>query len=374
MTKRAYKERFYPTPEQAELLAQSFGCARFIWNNTLAHRTEAYQQRGESVSHADAEKRLVGLKAEFPWLKAVSSVILQQALRDQKAAFDNFFNPKLKARYPRFKKKDRRQSIRLTKAAFRYRDGEITIAKAKTPLPIRWSRPLPSEPSSITISRDRAGRYFISCLCDFAPVAHSITPKTVGIDLGLTDLFITSDGAKSGNPRHLKRYEAKLAYLQRRLAKKQKGSRNRNKHRQKVARCHAKIADCRRDATHKATRALINENQVLCIESLNITGMVKNKRLSKAISDAGWGEFVRQLEYKAAWAGRQLVKVSQWFPSSKLCHGCGHKVAKLPLSQRHWHCESCGHPIDRDINAARNIQTAGLAGLACGATGAGAVA
>lgn len=374
MTKRAYKERFYPTPEQAALMAQSFGCARFVWNNTLAYRTEAYQQHGESVSHSAAEKRLVGLKAEFPWLKDISSVILQQTLRDQKTAFGNFFNPRLKARYPRFKKKDGRQSIRLTRAAFRYRDGEITIAKAKTPLPIRWSRPLPSEPSSITLSRDRTGRYFISCLCEFTPKALPITLQTVGIDLGLSDLFITSDGVKSGNPRHLKRYEAKLAYLQRRLAKKQKGSANRHKHRQKVARLHAKIADCRRDATHKATRALINENQVLCIESLNIAGMVKNRYLSKAISDVGWGEFVRQLEYKATWAGRQLVKVSQWFPSSKLCHGCGHKVEKLPLSQRHWHCQGCGSLLDRDINAAKNIRTAGLAGLACGATGAGAAA
>lgn len=374
MTKRAYKERFYPTPEQAELLAQSFGCARFVWNNTLASRTEAYQQHGESVSHSSAEKRLVALKTEFPWLKEVSSVILQQTLRDQEAAFDNFFNPKLKARYPRFKKKDGRQSIRLTKAAFRYRDGEITMAKSKVPLPIRWSRPLPSEPSSITLSRDRAGRYFISCLCEFVPDALPITSRTVGIDLGLTDLFITSDGAKSSNPRHLKRYEAKLAYLQRRLAKKQKGSNNRAKARQKVARLHAKMADCRRDALHQATRTLINENQVLCIESLNITGMVKNRRLAKAISDAGWGEFVRQLEYKAAWAGRQVVKVSQWFPSSKTCHGCEHKVEKLPLSRRHWHCKGCGEPIDRDINAAKNIRTAGLAGLACGATGAGIAA
>ncbi|WP_346796946.1 RNA-guided endonuclease TnpB family protein [Halomonas sp. Bachu 37] len=374
MTKRAYKERLYPTPEQAELLAKSFGCARFVWNNTLAYRTEAYQQRGESVSHPAAEKRLVALKAEHPWLKDVSSVILQQTLRDQKAAFDNFFNPKLKARYPRFKRKDGRQSIRLTKAAFRYRDGEITIAKSKTPLPIRWSRPLSSEPSSITISCDRAGRYFISCLCEFAPEVLPVTPRMTGIDLGLTDLFITSEGMKSGNPRHLKRYEAKLAYWQRRLAKKQKGSKNRAKARNKVARLHAKIADCRRDATHKATRTLINENQVLCVESLNIVGMVKNRSLAKAISDAGWGEFVRQLEYKAVWAGRELVKVSQWLPSSKLCHECGHKVEKLPLSQRHWHCDGCGQATDRDINAARNIRTAGLAGLSCGATGAGAAA
>jgi len=374
MTKRAYKERFYPTLEQALLLAQSFGCARFVWNNTLDYRTEAYQQRDESVSHSAVEKRLVILKAEYPWLKDVSSVILQQTLRDQKAAFDNFFNPKLRARYPRFKCKDGRQSIRLTKAAFRYRDGEITLAKTKVPLPIRWSRPLASAPSSITISRDRAGRFFVSCLCEFTPRTLPITPKTVGIDLGLTDLFITHDGAKSGNPRHLMRYEAKLAYLQRRLAKKKKGSNNRNKLRQKVARLHARIADCRRDAIHKATRTLINENQVICVESLNITGMIKNRSLAKAISDAGWGEFVRQLIYKAEWAGRQLVPVSQWLPSSKMCHGCGHKVEKLPLSLRHWHCECCGQAIDRDVNAAKNIRTAGLAGLACGATGSGAAA
>jgi len=374
MTKRAYKERFYPAPEQEILLAQSFGCARFVWNNTLAYRTEAYQQHGQSISHSVAEKRLVALKAEHPWLKDVSSVILQQTLRDQKAAFDNFFNPRLKARYPRFKRKDSRQSIRLTKAAFRYRDGEITIAKTTAPLPIRWSRSLPSAPSSITLSRDRAGRYFISCLCEFDPETLPVTPKRVGIDLGLTDLFITSEGMKSGNPRHLKRYEAKLAYLQRRLAKKQKGSRNRHKLRQKMARLHARIADCRRDALHKATRTLVNENQVLCVESLNIVGMLKNRSLAKAISDAGWGEFLRQLEYKANWAGRQLVKVSQWLPSSKRCHGCGHQVEKLPLSRRHWHCERCGLAIDRDINAARNIRTAGLAGLACGATGSGAAA
>ncbi|MGM0984612.1 MAG: RNA-guided endonuclease InsQ/TnpB family protein, partial [Pseudomonadota bacterium] len=210
--------------------------------------------------------------------------------------------------------------------------------------------------------------------CEFSPEALPITPQMTGIDLGLTDLFITSEGMKSGNPRHLKRHEAKLAYLQRRLAKKQKGSRNRNKLRQKVARLHAKIADCRRDAIHQATRTLVNENQVLCVESLNIAGMIKNRSLAKAISDAGWGEFVRQLEYKADWAGRQVVKVSQGLPSSKRCHGCGHMVEKLPLSQRHWHCEGCGQAIDRDINAARNIRTAGLAGLACGATGAGAAA
>ncbi|WP_422491210.1 RNA-guided endonuclease InsQ/TnpB family protein, partial [Endozoicomonas sp. ALE010] len=242
-TKRAFKERFYPTPEQEALLAQSFGCGRFVYNNTLRFRTDAYYKNGQSISHSKAEKRLVSLKTEFPFLADVSSVILQQTLRDQQEAFKNFWAGR--AKYPKFKKRHSRQSIRLTKAAFSMKKGQLFIAKSKEPLNIRWSRELCSEPSSITISKDRAGRYFVSMLCEFEAKPMSISNKTVGIDLGLTDLFITSDGKKSGNPRHTRRYEQRLAYLQRQLAKKQKGSNNRAKARLKVARVHAKIADCR---------------------------------------------------------------------------------------------------------------------------------
>ena len=381
-TKRAYKERFYPTPEQEILLAQSFGCARFVYNNTLRFRTDAYYKNGKSISHSEAEKRIVALKKEFPFLTEVSNVILQQTLRHQQEAFKNFWAGR--AKYPKFKKKHSRQSIRLTRFAFRFKNGQLFIAKSKEPLNIRWSRELPSEPSSITISKDRAGRYFVSMLCEFEAKRGRLSPmpisnKTVGIDLGLTDLFITSDGKKSGNPRHTRRYEQRLAYLQRQLAKKQKGSNNRAKAKLKVARIHAKIADCRMDATHKASRTLINENQVVCVESLNVKGMtegrpIKNPKLAKHIADANWGEFVRQLRYKSDWAGRTLVEIDRFFPSSKRCSCCGFVHESLPLSIREWDCPECNAHHDRDINAAKNIKTAGLAGLACGATGTGIAA
>ena len=257
------------------------------------------------------------------------------------------------------------------------KNGQLFIAKSKEPLNIRWSRELSSEPSSITISKDRAGRYFVSMLCEFEPKPMPISNKAVGIDLGLTDLFITPDGKKSGNLRHTRRYEQKLAYLQRQLAKKQNGSKNRAKAKLKVARLHAKIADCRMDATHKASRTLINENQggghpLVCVETLNMKGMtegrpIKNPKLSRHIADANWGEFVRQLKYKSDWAGRTLVEIDRFFPSSKRCSCCGFVHENLPLSIREWDCPECKTNHDRDINAAKNIKTAGLAGFVGGA-------
>jgi putative transposase len=373
MSKRAFRERFYPSDSQVELLARSFGCKRFVWNDTLKFRTDAYYERGESIPHADLEKRLVALKQEHPWLEEVSSVILQQTLRDQQVAFKNFWDKR--AGYPKFKKKDQHQSFRLTKAAFRFKNGRLFIAKSDEPLEIRWSFPggISSEPSSITISKDRAGRYFVSMLCEVEIEKLPVSPRSVGVDLGLTDLYVTSDGFKSGNPRHLKRHEQKLAYLQRKLSRKQKGSANRLKAKQKVARLHAKIADCRLDATHKATRRLINENQVIVVEGLEVKHMIKHPTLAKHIADANWGEFVRQLMYKAEWAGRTVVELDRWFPSSKRCptSGCGFVNESLPLNVRAWDCPKCGSHHDRDIAAAINIKTAGLAGLACGARGSG---
>lgn len=360
--KRAFKYRFYPNEQQTELLAKSFGCSRFVWNNSLKYRTDAYYERGESIAHSVLEKRLVPLKAEFEWLKEVSSVIFQQALRDQQEAFKNFWEKR--AMYPRFKSKHDKQSIRLTKAAFQYRDGQLFIAKSKEPLGIRWSRELPSEPSSITISKDKAGRYFVSMLCEFESKPMPVTAKTVGIDLGLNNLFITDNGEKVDNPRHTKRYENKLAYLQRKLAKKKKGSKNRDKVRQKVARLHAKIADSRLDNLHKLSRKLINENQVVCVESLAVKNMIKNPKLSKSIADASWGEFVRQLKYKAEGAGRTVAEIGRFFPSSKRCSCCGFVHESMPMNIRDWTCPECNTHLDRDINAAINIKTVGLAGLA----------
>ena len=369
--KRAYKYRFYPTLEQKTLLAQTFGCVRFAYNYMLCWRTDEYYKNGNSVNYNAASKKLTELKKipEYAWLNQVSFVPIQQSLRHQQSAFKNFW--KGRAKYSTFKKKHAKQSATLVSSAFSMKNGQFYIAKSKTPLNIRWSRLLSSEPSSITISKDRAGRYFVSMFCEFEAKPMPISNKTVGIDLGLTDLFITADGFKSGNPRHTKRYEAKLAYLQRKLAKKTKGSKNREKLRLKIARLHAKIADCRMDATHKASRTLINENQVVCVETLTVKNMMKNPKLAKHIADANWGEFVRQLKYKSEWADRTLVEIDRFFPSSKRCHACGFFNESLPLSIREWACPDCKTHHDRDINSAKNIKTAGLAGLACGATGTG---
>ena len=366
MTKRAYKYRFEPTPEQAELLAQTFGCTRFVYNHILRWRTDAYYKRQEKIGYIEANAELTRLKKsrEFPWLNDVSCVPLQQCLRHQQTAFKNFFAGRTK--YPAFKSKHHRQSMELTRSAFKYKDGKLFIAKSKKPLAIRWSRELPCEPSTVTISKDAAGRYFVSCLCDFEPETLRVAPKMVGIDLGIKDLFITDSGEKVGNPRHTAKYASKLAKAQRRLGKKKLGSANRAKAKAKVARIHAKISDCRQDNLHKMSRRLVNENQVICVESLRIKNMVKNRKLSKHIADASWGEFVRQLAYKAEWAGRSLVQIDQWFPSSERCSDCGHIVESLPLDIRNWHCPECATHHDRDTNAAKNILAAGLTVKACG--------
>ncbi len=364
--KRAYKYRFYPTPNQAELLAQTFGCVRFVYNSILRWRTDAWHERQEKIGYTQASARLTALKKEpeFAWLSDVSSVPLQQTLRHQQIAFSNFFAGR--ARYPTFKSKRHKQAATLTDAAFKYRNGRLYMAKSKVPLDVRWSRPLPSVPSTVTISKDAAGRYFVSCLCEFEPASLPISPKMVGIDIGLKDVFVTDTGFKFGNPRHTAKYAARLALLQRRLSKKARGSKNRAKARLKVARLHAKIADCRLDALHKATRKLINENQVVCVESLRVKNMIRNPSLSKAIADASWGEFVRQLQYKGEWAGRSVVAIDAFFPSSKRCSCCSFTLQKMPLNVRKWHCPECGADHDRDVNAARNIEAAGLAVLAHG--------
>ena len=366
VSQRAYKYRFYPTDEQRQLLARTFGSVRWVYNTILRWRTDAYHEDGESIGYAQTDAKLTELKksGEFAWLYEVSSVPLQQCLRHQHRAFRNFFEGR--ARYPGFKSKHRRQSATFTKSAFSYRGGELRIAKCSTPLDVRWSRELPGEPSTLTISMDAAGRYFVSCLCEFEPVPLPVSPKTVGVDLGLTHLAILSTGEKIGSARYTAKYAAKLARAQRQLVRCKKGSANRKKAKRRVARLHAKIADARLDHLHKLSRRLIDENQVVCVETLNVAGMLRSRSLAKAISDAAWGELVRQLEYKAAWAGRQMVKIDRWHPSSKRCHECGHVVDRLPLDVRSWTCPSCDVVHDRDVNAARNVEAAGLAVLASG--------
>lgn len=364
--KRAYKYRFYPDAEQTELLAKTFGCVRFVYNHVLRYRTDAYYQAKEKVSYIGANAKLTEIKKrpEFTFLNEVSSVPLQQCLRNQQAAFKNFFEGR--AKYPVFKSKKHKQRAEFTYRAFSYKNGQLTLAKCKNPLNIKWSRPLPSDPTTVTVSKDQAGRYFVSCLCEFEPTLLPVNDKKVGIDVGIKDLFVTSDGFKSGNPRHTAKYAAKLAKYQRRLAKKKLGSKNRQKAKLKAARIHAKISDCRMDNLHQLSRKLINENQVVCAENLAVKNMIKNPKLAKHIADASWGEFTRQLEYKANWAGRVYVEIDRFFPSSKRCHCCGFVSESMPLDVRSWACPECETEHDRDVNAACNIKAAGLAVLAFG--------
>jgi len=368
--KRAYRYRFYPTNAQVAMLSQTFGCARYVYNWALRLRSTAYSERQERLSYQDTSATLTTLKQqpEMAWLNDVSSVPIQQALRHLETAFRNFFAGR--AKHPSFRKKHGAQAATYASSAFRWEAGtrRLTLAKMETPLDIRWSRPLPddTQPTTVTISRDTAGRYFISILCEDEIHLLSHTNAQVGIDLGLHDIVVLDSGEKVGNPRFFQQDEQRLAKAQRCLAKKKRGSKNREKARTKVARIHAHIADRRNDFLHKLSTRLIRENQTTCVESLRVKAMVRHPTLAKAIHDVGWGEFVRQLAYKATWYGRNLVKIDQWYPSSKRCHICGHVLDVLALDARNWTCPACGTNHDRDVNAAHNILAVGLTVSACG--------
>ncbi|MGW6929133.1 RNA-guided endonuclease InsQ/TnpB family protein [Lentzea sp. NPDC054927] len=370
LAKRAFKFRFYPSEVQAAELSRTFGCVRKVYNLALQARAEAWTLRGERVGYETTSALLTAWKRteELAFLGEVSSVPLQQTLRHLQTAFVHFWAKR--ARYPRFKsRKKSRACAEYTRSAFRWRDGALTLAKMAEPLDIRWSRPLPEDvvPSTVTVSRDAAGRWFVSLLCEDPSVTPlPTTDSVVGIDVGLDHLLVLSTGEKIDNPRHERRDRKTLAKAQRVLSRKQKGSSNRSKARIKVARVHARIADRRTDYLHKITSRLVRENQTLVVEDLAVSNMVGNRRLARAISDAGWRQFRQLLEYKASWYGRDVIAVDRWFPSSKLCSVCGALAAEMPLQVRAWTC-GCGTTHDRDVNAARNILAAGLAVSVCGA-------
>lgn len=366
---KAYKYRFYPSDDQKKVLAQTFGCCRFVYNWALRTRTDAFYKEQKRLNINDLSLALTCLKKqpEVSWLSDVSSVPLQQTLRNLDKAFINFFAGRTK--YPSYKKKRHRQSATYASNAFKWENAQMTLAKMGEPLSIVWSRPLPegSKPSSVTISRDRAERYFVSVLVETEVAALPLIERSVGVDLGLKSFAVLSSGEVLGHPKFLNQDEKKLASAQRRHGKKQKGSQNRAKAGHKVARIHARIGDRRRDFLHKLSTRIIRENQTICVENLQVKNMIKNRRLSKAISDSGWGEFVSQLEYKANWYGRKVVKIDKWYPSSKRCHSCGHILSELSLDVRRWRCPECGSDHDRDINAAKNIHAVGLTvSNACG--------
>ena len=356
---RGFKYRLYPTDVQRLKLGHTFGCARFVYNWALALRTNSYYQDSVSLSYTDTSNALTKLKKdpEKPWLKAVSSVPLQQGLRHLNTAFQNFFQGKTK--YPRFKKKANRQSAHYAPNAFKWVDGKLTLAKMDKPLKIRFHRRFEGQPKQVVVSKDPSNRYFVSFLVEEELEQWQLATEEIGIDLGIKNVVVASNGFASGNPKHYQKYQARLKTLQRRLAKKKKGSSNRYKARLKVTKLHAKIADCRKDFLHKLSTKLVRESQAIYTETLAVKNMMANHKLAKAIADCGWSEFLRQLEYKAKWYDRKIGAIDRWFPSSKRCNPCGHILDKLPLDIREWACPSCNCVNLRDKNAALNILAIG---------------
>ena len=367
--KRAYTYRFDPTPEQAGLLNRTFGSVRYVYNRALAERSRAWTQEHKRVTFAETCRMLTAWKNDLgtAWLYEVSNVALQQGLQHLQNAYVSFWAKR--ARYPAFKSKRKsRASATFTTSGFRYRDGQVWLAKLSAPLAIVWSRPLPegAKPSTVTVPRDAAGRWQISILAECPIETLPPVGAVVGIDAGITSLVTLSTGEKVTNPRHERRDRARLAKAQRALSRKEKGSANRARARVKVARVHARIADRRRDHLHKLSTRIIRENQTVVIEDLPVRNMVRNHTLARAISDAAWAELRRQLEYKADWYGRTVIAVDRFYPSSKTCSACGVITATMPLNVREWACAGCGTRHDRDVNAAKVLRAAGLAVQACG--------
>lgn len=364
-----YSFRLDPTPAQRRALGRAFGCARVVFNDAIAARRTAHQNGDPYPTDAALSKALTAAKKtpEREWLGEVSAVVLQQALADANRAYRNFFasirgerkGRKLGA--PRFRsRRDRRQSIRFTKAArFRVTPGGRLRLPGIGDVPVRWSRELPPDPSSVTVTVDPTGRYHASFVVDVPDAPLPPVPQEIGIDLGLTHFAVLSDGTKVDNPRIARKAAAKLAKAQKELARRQKGSKNREKSRRKVARAHARVGDTRRDWLHKLSSAIIRENQAVYVEDLAVSGLART-RLARSVHDAGWSTFVGMLAYKAQRAGRTFAKVDRWFPSTRACSTCGAVGEAKPLHVREWTC-SCGATHDRDVNAARNILAAGRA-------------
>lgn len=361
---KAYKFRLQPTQEQAEQLSKEFGCARFVWNQGLIRREYAYQQWGVSLSSAyDISSQITGLKKleSHEWLKEATASVLQQKLIDQDKAFDNFF--KGRASFPKLKKKSHAQSIRhqLDQRIVlnNYRAGELLKLPKLGELKVKWSQVPAGIPKMVTVSKSASGKYFVSFMCEVEQALKPVTGKVIGIDVGIKDVIVSSDGLHSGAPKFTYKYQRQLKKAGRKLSKKKKGSNGWQKQRIVVAKIHEKIANSRKDFLHKLTTNLVSENDVICVEDLNVSGMLKNRKLSKAVADVGIFELNRQIEYKAEWYGKQVVKISRWFPSTKTCSSCGN-IRIMKLSQRVYECE-CGLIIDRDLNAAINIKRAGEA-------------
>jgi putative transposase len=366
----AFRCRAYPTDEQAANLARTFGCVRKAWNEVLTWRTRRYRVDGLRTNYAETDRFLTELKKrpDLGFLNEVSSVPLQQTLRHQYRALNNFFARR--ARYPRFKSRGGRKTATYTRSAFRYRDGQLFLAKQTRPLRFVWSwtgiDQVAIAPSMVTITQDADGRWYATFQLDVADAQP--LPKTgnaVGVDVGIRSFAATSGGEILDNPRLLQRKQRNLARYQRRMARKHKGSKNRAKAARKVAVAHGKVRRARIDFLHNTSTRLVRANDVIVIEELNVSGMLRNRRLARAISDCGWSSFRQMLDYKTVKWGKRLVVIDRFCPSSKRCSVCGHVLAQLNLDIRTWRCPSCGTWHDRDLNAAKNILAEGLSVTAC---------
>ena len=377
----AIRQRIYPTKSQESLFWLFFGHCRFVWNFFLELITQEYQEHKKSFSYLECSLKLTKMKRqkEYLWLGQISAISLQQSLRMLQTAFQRFF--KKQANYPKFKKKYKKESFHLMKNGFRLENGKLYIARCKTPIKVRWSKKLPSDPSSITISRDSANRFFVTFIVEEKFVKLPETDQKIGIDVGLINWIVDSKSGKISRINYTKEYSKILAYWQRKLKLNQKkhkkgavlkkGSQKFKKIKLKIAKICMKIADLRKNRIHQETARIINENQVIVLESLKVKNMLRNHKLAKSIADASWGEVVRQLVYKALRKGRKTIFIDQWFPSSKMCSKCHHIHHELELNDRTWVCPHCQAELDRDINAAINILAYGLWVLASGETGSG---
>lgn len=370
---KSYKYRIYPDKEQCTLIQKTFGCCRFVYNNVLSYRNDVFRNQKNYIGKFECTKYMVDiLKSEFEWLREVDKYSLQNSIFDMDIAYQKFF--KKQGGFPKFKSKHERNRSYTTNCCYPKHtvpNIEVSFERKRIKLPkLKWikakiSRTFGGRIKSVTVSQTASGKYFVSILAEEEQIELPKSEKSVGIDLGIKDLVITSDGKKSDNLKLIKKYEDKLSREQRKLSHKKRGSKNREKQRIKVAKIHEKIANARNDYLHKISRKLINENQVIVSEDLSVSNMVKNHNLAKAISDCGWGELTRQLQYKAEWYGRTYIKIGRFIPSSQMCHVCCYQNKETKdLSVRKWICPQCGAEHDRDINAAINILHEGLKQIA----------
>lgn len=359
------KVRIYPNPEQGVKLVKTFGCARWVWNNSLALTNQLHKETGKGLTRNEIKARLPGLKKEHPWLKDAYSQVLQSVCLNLSQAFINFFERH--SRYPRFKSLHAPQSVQYPQHT-KLDEGKIHLPGGIGWIKAKLHRRFEGNLKTVTVSLNPSGEYYASLL--FETGVPEPTPsaegKAIGVDLGLNHFAITSDGLKIHNPKHLAKHECNLKRKQQKLARKKKGSNTRKKAKKLVAKVHQRVANTRKDFLDKLSCRLVNENQVVALESLNVKGMVRNHNLAKAISDCGWSTFVGMLKYKCERSGKTLVQIDRFFPSSKTCNCCLYQIAELSLSIRSWQCPSCFTSHDRDINAAKNILHESLRILSCG--------